>query len=192
MSPRLKRLRKVLSPPTVKGFKPFGQDVVIDKKEPIIIYYEEYEALRLCDYDKLNHHQASVFMSVSRPTFTRVYASVRQKIAMAFVESRPMLIEGGKVYFDSDWYHCNTCHCYFNNPEKNVAITVCGLCGSQDFINFDFDNTENYFDDDRANDICICPNCGLKKQHQLGIPCSEEICPVCQNVMKRKRKNEYK
>ena len=189
MSPRIKRLRKVLSPPPVKSFKPFGPGIHDSKKDFVMLHYEEYEALRMCDYDKLNHHQASVLMGVSRPTFTRIYASVRQKIAMAFVEGRQIIIGGGKVYFDSDWYNCKSCKCYFNNPEKDIAIHCCPLCSDKKIVSFDFDmQNEQKTISEAHNDICICPSCGFEKEHQLGIPCSEDICPQCKTLMRRKRK----
>jgi uncharacterized protein len=142
MSPRIKRLRKVISPPLIRGFKPFGPDAPKDNREPVIMLYEEYEALRLCDYDFYNHHQASELMGVSRPTFTRIYASARQKIAKAFVEGKTITIEGGKVYFDSDWYHCQSCECYFNNPEKDTKVVACPLCSAETIVNFEFEDAE--------------------------------------------------
>jgi hypothetical protein len=33
--------------------------------------------------------------------------------------------------------------------------------------------------------FCICPSCGEKKTHQLGIPCFEQKCPKCGTVMTR-------
>lgn len=129
MSPRIKTPRKMLNLPVIKGFKPYGPDLAEGNSEAVVLFFEEYEALRLCDYDRYNHQQASVRMGVSRPTFTRVYASALQKIAKGFVEGRPMAIEGGKVYFDSDWYSCTSCHCYFTNPDKENGITGCPLCG---------------------------------------------------------------
>ncbi len=122
MSPRNKRIRKVLNPPPMKGFKPYGPDIDIKKQQIITLLFEEYEAIRLCDYDACSHHKASETMGVSRPTFTRIYASARQKIAKAFAEGSQISIEGGKVYFDSDWHACSTCNCYFNNPEKEKKI----------------------------------------------------------------------
>jgi len=186
MSPRIKIARKVSNPPVVKGFKPYGMDSDVAKTEEVILLYEEYEALRLCDYDLLNHHQASVMMGVSRPTFTRIYASALQKIAKAFVEGRQISFEGGKVYFDSDWYQCKKCGCYFNNPEKEKPVEHCPLCGSFQVNKFDYDNfndNESVIDSD---DICICPNCGFEQKHQFGKPCSKQVCPICHSVMKRK------
>ena len=188
MSPRLKKIRKVLSPPPIKGFKPYGVDAKkTGELEPIILLFEEYEALRLCDYDMYNHHQASVIMGVSRPTFTRIYASLRQKIAKAFVEGRQIAIEGGKVYFDSDWYHCKKCSCYFNNPQKEIEIVDCPLCGSNKIIPYNLENNAQPEDIScEHKDICICPRCGYEIEHTLGKPCSNEVCPDCNSQMMRK------
>jgi uncharacterized protein len=186
MSPRLKRLRKVLNPPAVKGFKPYGPDLQQKESEKVLLLFEEYEALRLCDYDMFNHHKASQIMDVSRPTFTRIYASARQKIARAFVEGKSIAIEGGKVYFDSDWYHCTNCLCYFNIPDKINGKNECPLCGSMQISGFDYENSINESEIRRCEDKCRCPNCGFEKQHEYGKPCSEEICPKCNIHMKRK------
>jgi len=143
MSPRSKMMRKVLNPPTIKGFKPYGPDVVELNTLPVILLFEEYEALRLSDYDHLNHHQASVAMCISRPTFTRVYASALRKIAQAFVEARPISIEGGKVYYDSEWFECANCHSYFNHPDKSIDISTCPLCGKLTILNIGNENPSN-------------------------------------------------
>jgi hypothetical protein len=68
-------------------------------------------------------------MKISRPTFTRIYASARRKVAKSLTEGRQIIIEGGKVYFDSDWYTCLGCGSYFNNPEKELEVNECPLCG---------------------------------------------------------------
>lgn len=190
MSPRVRKIRKVLNPPSVKGFKPYGREVKEQPhQEPIILHFEEYEALRLCDYDMYNHHQSSVMMGVSRPTFTRIYARVRQKIARAFVEGRQISIEGGKVYFDSDWHQCHSCKSYFNNPFREVEITACPLCGENSISSFDVDakttSTADFVDN---QNMCLCPGCGYEIQHKFRVPCSQEVCPKCNTRMKRKRK----
>lgn len=186
MSPRKKVLRKVSNPPVIKGFKPYGPETGKHNSESVNLLYEEYEALRLSDYDMLNHHQASLMMGVSRPTFTRIYASALKKIAKAFVEGSQMSIEGGKVYFDSDWHHCKNCSCYFNNPEKEKPVENCPLCGSQDVDEFDFENSQEEPAEKKCDFICICPNCGFEQNHNYGIPCKHEVCPKCNVTMKRK------
>jgi len=135
MSPRPFRLRKISNPPIISGFKPYRNKSVDEKAEAIFLQYEEYEALRLCDHEMLNHHQASLLMAVSRPTLTRIYSKARQKIAEALVLGKQIIIEGGKIYFDSEWFSCQKCGCYFNNPEKQTEIKECPLCKSSDFSN---------------------------------------------------------
>ena len=94
--------------------------------------YEEYEAIKLCDYEMMNQDQAARLMAVSRPTLTRIYARARQKVAEAMVLGRQIVIEGGKVYYDSEWFACNRCGCYFNQPDKEQSEERCALCGSTD------------------------------------------------------------
>src|ERR1035437_5521405 len=104
MSPRPLRLRKISNPPIISGFRPYGNHKTDKKPEVIFLYLEEYEALRLCDYNMFNHHQAAETMDISRPTLTRIYARARQKIAEALVLGKQIIIEGGKIYFDSEWF----------------------------------------------------------------------------------------
>lgn len=188
MSPRSKRLRKVINPPLIKGFKPYGPEAGKEKTEAVYLHFEEYEALRLCDYDKYNHHEASGIMGVSRPTFTRIYSSARQKIALAFVEGRQIAIEGGKVYFDSDWYHCKSCKCFFNNPEKDQKVESCPLCGSNAISEAESETevASAEMKADECADFCVCPQCGYEQPHHHGRPCSHQVCPSCNINLKRK------
>lgn len=183
MCARLKRPRRILHPPSIKGFKPYGADSAAKAEDPVNVLLEEYEALRLSDYDGLNHHQASVMMGVSRPTFTRIYAAALQKIATAFVEGRQIAIEGGKVYFDSDWLECKGCGCYFNHPHQNIPIDECPLCGSAKITDFDLPakKQQSHLNKDK----CVCPNCQFKQVHQPGKPCKNQVCPECGHSMKR-------
>jgi predicted DNA-binding protein (UPF0251 family) len=137
MSPRPFRLRKVSNPPVISGFKPYGNKQKSARTETVFLNLEEYEALRLCDYEMLNHQEASVLMNVSRPTLTRIYSKTRQKIAEAFVLGKQIIIEGGKIYFDSDWFLCEYCGCYFNNPDKQEKINECPLCKSKYFSSYE-------------------------------------------------------
>ncbi len=184
MSLRIRVLRKVLNPPIINGFKPYGQESEKQNLDPVNLLFEEYEALRLSDYDKLNHLQGSVMMGVSRPTYTRIYASALQKIAKSFVEGRQITIKGGKVYFDRDWYHCNKCESYFNNPEKDKTIDECSLCGSQEFKELSYTSNSNITE--KCKDLCYCPTCGFEQKHQRGKRCNQERCPDCNRTLKRK------
>jgi len=124
---RPKRIRKIESLPGIKGYVPIGGTA---DQEPVIINLEEYESIRLSDFELLDHFEAASRMGVSRPTFTRIYESARRKVAAAFSQQKPLVFEGGKVYFNSEWYSCNTCGCLFNQPDNEQPITNCALCGS--------------------------------------------------------------
>ncbi|GAO30782.1 DUF134 domain-containing protein [Geofilum rubicundum] len=63
-------------------YKPYGHTA--ENREAVDLLYEEYEALKLADYDFLDHQAASQLMGVSRATFARIYESARRKIACAW------------------------------------------------------------------------------------------------------------
>lgn len=186
MSPRPKRLRRVSNPPIISGFKPYGGNSSQTPAGSVFLHYEEYEVLRLCDFEMLNHNQASVIMDVSRPTFTRIYAGARAKIAEALVTGKQIIIEGGKVYFDSEWYACSACGCFFNHTDIDAEPSVCPLCGSHD-VTACLDTPEEIADNHPCHaDLCICMKCGFEKEHVRGQPCKNEFCPDCGTPLVRK------
>ncbi len=100
--PNRRRSRKVTMPPLMEGFKPFG--IPMKDLEPVVLLFEEYEALRLADYENLTQEEAAVRMNVSRPTFTRIYDKARKNIARAFIEGKAILIQGRTYITDDYWY----------------------------------------------------------------------------------------
>lgn len=183
--PRPFRIRKINNPPVISGMKPYGNKINPEQVESIFLLLEEYEALRLCDHEMLSHFQAASLMNISRPTMTRIYARARQKIAEALVTGKQIIIEGGKIYFDSEWFSCESCGCYFNNPDKQQEIEKCPLCGSGKFHVFRQGFEENE-ESTHCNDACVCLVCGYEKPHQFGYSCKDEICPECGFNMVRK------
>ena len=120
-----------MNPPPIQGFRPYGGNGKRGQAGSIFLHIEEYEAIKLCDYDGLNHSEAAEKMHISRPTFTRIYAEARRKIASSLVEGKHVVIEGGKIFYDSDWFSCDSCGCDFNNPDKGKKPESCPLCGSK-------------------------------------------------------------
>lgn len=125
---RPKNFRRISFMPTISGFVPYGDGVDEHKKENVVIYYEEYEAIRLNDYEKLNQTEAAAAMGVSRPTFTRIYMKAREKMAKALIEGRRVIVEGGKVQIDDSWRICKKCGAIFQLKDS----MDCPLCGSQE------------------------------------------------------------
>ncbi|MDP4227649.1 MAG: DUF134 domain-containing protein [Bacteroidota bacterium] len=176
--PRPKRIRKMTNPPNFRGFKPMG---LSQENNPVVMNYEEYEAIRLSDFELDSQIEAAQAMNVSRPTFARIYESARRKVAQAFVLGSPIVFEGGKVYFDSDWYYCHSCGCWFDRPDKEKELKCCILCGSSEIEQYKGDSEPKV-----KEDVCICPVCGKEKIHSDGVPCHQEICPDCNCRMIRK------
>ncbi len=186
MSPRPTRLRRVSNPPVISGFRPYGGVAKEGQAQSVFLHLEEYEVIRLCDYENFNHHEAARVMDVSRPTLTRIYAKARAKIADALVTGKQIIIEGGKVYFDSEWYKCNGCNCLFNQPEKSVMPEKCPLCGSSEVVNYVPVDESTPVTHRAPSDICFCPACGYEKEHEPSQRCKDEICPVCNSRLMRK------
>jgi predicted DNA-binding protein (UPF0251 family) len=59
---------------------------------------EGFEALRLSDYQGLDHETSATMMNVSRQTFGRILAEARATVADALVMGKILKIEGG--HFD--------------------------------------------------------------------------------------------
>ncbi len=139
--PRRRRLRKIVAPPGFKGYNPYGADG--ETKDSIELLYEEYEALKLADYEMMNHQEASELMGISRPTFARIYASARKKIACALVETRPIEAIYGNAWMDKDWFICNNCNARFTIPSGKSH--ECPICKNNNITKIidTYENTHN-------------------------------------------------
>ncbi len=127
--PRKRSLRKVVAPPAFEGYKPYGTHQ--QSGEPVELLYEEYEAIKLADYDLMNHAEASKLMGVSRPTFARIYESARRKIAKALVETRAIKSVYGNAELSGNWFLCGACHARFTIPSK-APEDQCPICKSKE------------------------------------------------------------
>jgi len=187
MSPRSKQFRKIVSPPAMKGFQPIG--VPFSQAAVVNLLYEEYEALRLADYSRLKQEEAAALMNISRPTFTRIYSSCLNKLAIAFTEGRSILIEGGDVEFDKQWYRCNKCSTVFHHPDAEHK--ECINCHSEDIEHINQSIRDWKKEQGRAKSVdvveyCTCPACDYQILHQPGVPCFSHTCPQCKTPLIRK------
>lgn len=132
--PRPRQVSTVQIPPRVKGFIPLGY--YKNQSDPIQLNIEEYEVIRLLDYEGLSQVEAAKLMQISRPTLTRIYERARNKVARALTESQQLLIEGGSAIFNGEWFECENCDCKFNNPAKSMVVN-CPLCGSAQIQNLE-------------------------------------------------------
>jgi len=61
----------------------------------ILLSLEEFEAVRLIDYDGMDQSQAAEVMGVSRQTVGRILKAGRAKVATAIVEGLSLRMSGG-------------------------------------------------------------------------------------------------
>ena len=130
---RPQKSRKICNPPKMMGFKPYG--IAVCETEQITMQYDEYESIKLVNYDSLSQDEAAERMEVSRPTLTRIYNSALIKIAKAFVEGKSILIEGGNFEFEKDWYKCKKCFKLIEGIENHVQCSGCTRFGTEELIN---------------------------------------------------------
>ncbi|MEA4982576.1 MAG: DUF134 domain-containing protein [Paludibacter sp.] len=130
--PRPKQNRKVTSPPLMLGYKPFG--IPRSQLDSVIIHYDEFEAIRLLDYEGLMQEQAAERMNVSRPTLTRIYEQARRSIAKAFIEGKMILIEGGNVEFYGEWFRCKRCYKLIDGMPNHRKCEKCAHYGEDELL----------------------------------------------------------
>ncbi len=106
--PRPPKCRRVSLLPQATYFKPAG--IPLKALEEVQLSVEEAEAIRLKDLEGLGQEQGAERMSISRPTFQRILASGRQKIADALFKGKSIKIEGGIFEMASQQFRCLNGH----------------------------------------------------------------------------------
>ena len=98
------KLKRIHSLPVVSRFKPEGAE----DNPPVFITIEEYECIRLMDYEGMTQEECARIMGVARTTVQALYVAARKRIAGCLVEARPLVINGGSFEL------CQTC--LYNPP----------------------------------------------------------------------------
>lgn len=70
---------------------------ILNTNQKVILSLDEFEVIKLIDYDHLNQKNCASHLKVSRTTVQRIYALARQKLALALVEKRTIEVKGGEV-----------------------------------------------------------------------------------------------
>lgn len=131
--PRSKKRKMVSSPPLYRSFKPTG--VRRGTLKCIMLEIGEYEAIKLADYEGLDHSRAAAEMEISRPTFSRLIERARGKIARFIIDGMEMMIEGGNIHFRDNVIKCRDCgHMY--NISIHSHLKNCPQCGSSELFNY--------------------------------------------------------
>lgn len=90
---RPRKHRRVCGLPNYAHFGPHGNSC----KHVIYMTVDEYETIRLIDYESLTQEECSVQMDVARTTVQAIYAAARKKMAECLVTGKHLEIGGGDV-----------------------------------------------------------------------------------------------
>jgi len=90
MSPRPCIRRRVRAKPNSSYFKPSG--IPTRDLEKANLSMDEFEALRLIDYENLSQDEACKKMEVSQPTLSRILTPARKKLADAIINAKAINI----------------------------------------------------------------------------------------------------
>ena len=94
--PRRKYCRNINCKPYADCFKPRG--IPVSMIEEVVLTLDEFEAIRLADFEGLYHEDAATRMNISRQTFGRILETARKKIADVLIHGKALKIEGGDVH----------------------------------------------------------------------------------------------
>ena len=147
--------RKVEKPPKIHGMKPIGVPGHLLEKISLLI--DEYEAIRLSDFERMDHKAGSEYMNISRPTFTRLLQSAHHKIADAIVNVKDLIIQGGNYSFSKILIRCLECNTVSDIGTKHDNFTTCPECNSSNFVCLN-----NVFQPGHCKGRRNCSNRGLK------------------------------
>jgi len=88
---RPSRCRKICVEPLYNSFQP--REASDNGK--VVLTLDEFEAIRLIDFEKKTHQQCAECMEVSRTTVSEIYEKARFKIADCIINGKALFIKGG-------------------------------------------------------------------------------------------------
>jgi predicted DNA-binding protein (UPF0251 family) len=112
--------------PGITFFKPAG--IPLGELEEIVLTLEEAEALRLKELEGMEQEQGAQKMNISRPTFQRILASARNKIADAILNGKAIRIDGGNFELAGNRYRC----CGGHEWQSDNIPGTCPECNTTD------------------------------------------------------------
>lgn len=92
--PRPMKWRNVCSLPKINQFGPLSNN--IDESSFIVMTVEEYETIRLIDFEDYKQEDCANQMNIARTSVQSIYSSARKKLADSLVNGKRLVIEGGK------------------------------------------------------------------------------------------------
>ncbi len=92
------KYRTVGKLPRISQFSPRGRPGRPDETE---LKMDEFEAIKLADFDLLDQQQAAKAMHISQQTFSRILRRARRQLAEGLVKGKIIRIQGGSYIIKS-------------------------------------------------------------------------------------------
>lgn len=86
---RRRMMRRINSKPLFNQFGPKG----IPNNNFVDLLLDEYETIRLIDYENMTQEECAKSMDIARTTVQRIYSNARNKIADALINGKTINIE---------------------------------------------------------------------------------------------------
>jgi predicted DNA-binding protein (UPF0251 family) len=83
--------RRIRGNPHSNYFKPAG--IPLNQLNEIELTMDEFEAIRLVDFQEISQELASRQMQISQPTLSRILSSARKKISDSIINGKAIKIE---------------------------------------------------------------------------------------------------
>jgi len=159
---RPRRVRRIFFQPDVTYFKPIG--IPLSNLKEVVLTFEELEAIRLIDLERIEQNKASKKMKISQSTLSRLLRTGREKLADAIINGQAIKIQGGDFKMVTPRRV---------GPGRGMGRGFgAGRMGGPKVAG--------------PGGICKCPKCGYEESQVRGQPCMNKKCPRCGTQMIRK------
>lgn len=86
-----------------------------NSKETVNLTVDEFECLRLLDYEQITQEECAKKMNIARTTVTSIYQEARYKLMDAIINGKKVLISGGNYEVCSEHENCMGYNCLTDN-----------------------------------------------------------------------------
>lgn len=105
---RPSKSRRVCALPSITEFGPYHTSPS-HLSETITLSVDEYETLRLIDYEGMTQEECATQMNIARTTAQKIYNSGRTKLVTMLLNGSKLNIRGGRITLCEDGPQCGRC-----------------------------------------------------------------------------------
>lgn len=117
---RPRKWKRICNMPEINTFGPYHSN---NTNGFIEMPVEEFETIRMIDYEGLTQEECGEIMGVGRSTIQRIYEDARKKVADVLVNGKILKIQGGDYKLCSELDDTEMCYkCFRNRHRRGRSI----------------------------------------------------------------------